>query len=149
MKKNVIVEIIAFLFIILFLYTAISKWMDFVLTREQIGLTPLLAPVATLVTISLPAAEIIASVLLFIPRTRVRGLYATLTLMLLFTSYIIYILNYDDQLPCTCGGIIQQLSWKQHLILNIGLILLALAGILLSRRMQEGNRRYPTSFARS
>ena len=134
MKKRTTIEIIAILFVTLFLYTGISKWMDYYVFKEQIALSPLLAPIAQGVAILLPATEIIVSVILFIPRTRQIGLYASFILMILFTGYIIYVLNYNPQLPCTCGGFIQALSWHQHLVLNIVLIILSLRAIILMKK---------------
>lgn len=133
MKKQTIVEIIAFLFVILFLYTGVGKLMDYDIAKEQISLTPLLAPIAGAVVIFIPVAEIITSILLFFPKTRIYGLRASLALMLAFTGYIVYLLNYNDQLPCTCGGVLEQLSWPQHLILNGVLIILAITALRLSR----------------
>ena len=131
MKKGTIVEIIAILFIILFLYTGISKLMEYEVAIEQIALTPLLAPIAGAVAIILPICEILVSIILFIPQSRKYGLWASLALMIAFTGYIIYILSYNDQLPCTCGGVLQQLSWPQHLALNAILTALAVIGISL------------------
>jgi len=142
MKISTITEIIALLFVILFLYTGISKLMDYSVFREQIALSPLLAPVSNWVAILLPATEIIISVVLFIPRSRLIGLYASLILMVLFTGYVIYILNFNEHLPCTCGGVLEALSWKQHLILNGLLIALAFTGVLLGRRSQHGYIRH-------
>jgi uncharacterized membrane protein YphA (DoxX/SURF4 family) len=139
MKRSTIVEIIALLFVMLFLYTGISKLMEYDVAMEQIALTPLLAPIAKEIVIVLPIAEIIVSVLLFLPRTRRLGLYASLLLMISFTGYIVYILSYNDQLPCTCGGILQQMSWTQHLIFNGAAIAFALTAILLSRRIRSGS----------
>ena len=137
MKRATIVEIIALLFVILFLYTGIAKLMDYDVAKEQIGLTPLLAPVAKAIVIVLPIAEIITAVLLFIPRTRKIGLYASVGLMLLFTTYIAYILNYNKHLPCTCGGVLQRMSWPQHLVFNVIFVLLAGLGIILSRKGKQ------------
>jgi len=134
MKRTTIVEIIALLFATLFLYTGIAKLMDYDVAKEQIGLTPLLAPIAGVVVIALPIIEIITAIFLFLPRMRKVALYTSLGLMVAFTGYIIYILKYNDTLPCTCGGVLETLSWNQHLTLNIGLILLSLTGILLNRR---------------
>jgi hypothetical protein len=134
MKRATIAELIAFLFIILFLYTGISKLMEYDIAKEQIALSLLLAPIAGFVVVFIPTAEIITSILLFFPKTRIYGLWSSLTLMIAFTGYVIYLLTYNDQLPCTCGGILEQLSWPQHCVLNITLILLALTAIRLSRR---------------
>jgi len=138
MKIVTITELIALLFVILFLYTGISKLMDYNVFREQIALSPLLAPIANWVAILLPVTEIIISVVLFIPRSRLIGLYASLVLMVLFTGYVVYILNYNEHLPCTCGGVLEALSWKQHLIFNGLLIALAFTGVLLGRRSLHG-----------
>jgi uncharacterized membrane protein YphA (DoxX/SURF4 family) len=138
MKRTTIVETISILFIIFFLYTGISKLMDYSVTKEQIALSPLLAPIAGWIVIVLPIAEIIVSVILFIPRTRLKGLYASLILMTVFTGYVIYILSYNEHLPCTCGGVLQSLSWKQHLLFNSVFIVLALTGIVLGRRIPNG-----------
>lgn len=133
MKRSTIVEIIAILFIILFLYTGISKLMEYDVAKEQIGLTPMLAPVSSTLVIILPIAEIITAIILFMPNTRRYGLWAALALMAAFTGYVIYILNNNDQLPCTCGGVLEQLSWPQHLVFNITFTALSIIAVFLSR----------------
>jgi len=133
MKKETIVEIIAYVFVILFLYTGIGKLMEYDVAKEQIGLSPLLEPIAQEVVIILPVLEIVTALLLFFPKTKKYGLKASLALMLAFTGYVIYILGYNDQLPCTCGGVLEKMSWPQHLIFNGVMIVMSLAGIILSR----------------
>jgi uncharacterized membrane protein YphA (DoxX/SURF4 family) len=142
MKRSTIVELIALVFVILFLYTGISKLMDYDLAKEQIRLTPLLAPIAPEIVIILPIAEIITALLLFIPKTIRYGLWASLALMTSFTGYVIYIISYNDQLPCTCGGVLEQLSWTGHLILNTILIILSAASIFL---LKQGTRKFHDS----
>jgi uncharacterized membrane protein YphA (DoxX/SURF4 family) len=149
MKKSTIVEIISLLFVILFLYTGISKLMEYDVAREQIALTPLLAPVAKYLVFILPITEIIVSILLFLPRTRRLGLYASLALMIAFTGYVVYILNYNAELPCTCGGVLQQMTWPQHLVFNGVAIVLVLTGIVLGRRIHSGLPHAEKSLAHS
>lgn len=133
MKKSIFVEIISMLFVILFVYTAISKFMDFTLFKETIATSPVLAPVASVVAWILPITEILVSVLLLIPAFRLKGLYASLGLMMAFTLYIIYILKFSPHVPCSCGGVIELMSWREHLVFNSAFILLAILGIWLSR----------------
>lgn len=133
MKKSIFVEIISMLFVILFVYTAISKFMDFTLFKETIATSPVLAPVASVVAWVLPITEILVSVLLLIPSMRLKGLYASLGLMMAFTLYIIYILKFSPHVPCSCGGVIELMSWREHLVFNSAFILLAILGIWLSR----------------
>jgi uncharacterized membrane protein YphA (DoxX/SURF4 family) len=137
LKKSTIVEIIALFFVILFLYTGISKLMDFLVFREQLAESPVLEPIAPLVAWGLPVTEFIVSILLFFPRYRLKGLYAAFALMVLFTGYVIAVLLFSTELPCSCGGIIELLSWKGHLIFNTLLILLAYTGIRMAKKLRQ------------
>lgn len=133
-KKSTIVEIIALLYVCLMLYTGISKLMDFTVSREQLSLMPLMEPISDTVAWLLPVGEIALAVILFIPRTRVIGLYLATALMVVFTLYVIYLIRYAPHLPCTCGGFLQALTWPQHLVFNIVFVLLGMWAIWLSRR---------------
>ncbi len=120
--------------VVLFLYTAVSKLMDYSLFKEQIGSSPILAPVAPFLAWALPLGEIAVAVLAFIPKWRIWGLWASFALMLIFTGYIIAILNFSAEIPCSCGGILEKMDWNQHLVFNIVFTLLALLGALMERR---------------
>lgn len=133
MSRKLIAEIIGGLFILLFLYTALSKLSEIALFRLVLRSSPLISGYANLVSILIPASEILVSLLLFIPGTRRRGLCAAFLLMLIFTLYLAYMVSFTRQLPCSCGGVISRLSWKQHLVFNIAFTVLAFAGIRLSR----------------
>lgn len=130
MKRSTISEIICLLFVILFLYTGIDKLLGYDVFKEQIAMSPLFKGIAPLVALTLPLVEIAVAITLFWPAWRKWGLVAALVLMILFTGYVVYILNVDKTLPCSCGGFIELLSWKGHLVFNSILIALALTGIL-------------------
>jgi uncharacterized membrane protein YphA (DoxX/SURF4 family) len=136
-SRSTIVEIISMLFVILFLYTGISKLMEYGVFKEQIAESPILKPFAPFIAWSLPLTEFIVSVLLIIPRWRLKGLYASLILMIAFTIYVGAVMAFFKELPCSCGGIIALLSWKQHLVFNSGFILLAFTGVLLERQLRR------------
>ncbi|MDX9774115.1 MAG: MauE/DoxX family redox-associated membrane protein [Bacteroidales bacterium] len=129
---HVIVQIISYLYIILFVYTAISKLLDFNDFRTQLGQSPVFAAIAELVSYIVIIAELLIAVLLAFDRTRKTGLVFAFTLMVMFTAYIIIILNFATFIPCSCGGFIESLSWTEHLIFNMAFILLALVAIYLS-----------------
>jgi len=139
-KQSRIVDIISVLFMILFLYTGISKMMDYSLFKEQILTSPLLAPVARYIAGWLPWVEFLVTILLIVPRWKLKGLYASLGLMLMFTGYIGAMLTFNEHIPCSCGGALEELSWKQHIIFNSLFIVLAVTGIVLSRRIQREYR---------
>ena len=135
-KRNTIVEVIAALFILLFMYTAINKFIAFDSLKIVLQKYPLIGNFPVLVAWGLPLVETIVALLLFLPRTRLYGLYASLILMASFTIYLAYMLLFTPKLPCTCGGLLQKLSWPQHLVFNIIFFSLALWGILLQRKQQ-------------
>jgi hypothetical protein len=137
MKKIAIVKIIAFLTIILFLYTGISKLMDYDVFREQISLIPLMHPFAGVIIWLLPVVEFVTVVLLIVPKWRIYGFFVAISLMLTFTIYFISLKIVDEKLVCSCGGVIELLSRKQHLIFNCTLILLEFTAIRLQIHIQS------------
>lgn len=106
----------------LFGYTALSKLLDFTRFRAVLSASPLIAKGAGALAALLIAAELVAALLLIFPRTRLLGLAVSLVLLVLFTTYLGYMVLYAPELPCSCGGVISTLSWKGHLLLNAGLL---------------------------
>jgi uncharacterized membrane protein YphA (DoxX/SURF4 family) len=131
--RNIIVEIVALLYVCLLLYTGLAKLMDYDLSREQMAVMPLVGPFSGIATWLLPISEIILAVIIFIPTTRIKGLYVGTLLMLAFTIYVAYLMNYHSHLPCTCGGFLKQLSWQQHLLFNGTFTLLGGLAIYLTK----------------
>jgi hypothetical protein len=129
-----IVESITVLFTILFLYTAISKLQEYTIFKEQIATSPILAPFAGIIAVLLPLIELLVTLLLIIPKWRLKGLYTSSFLMIIFTIYIIAILALNKKLPCSCGGVIELLSWRGHIIFNIAFIILGILGIYLQKK---------------
>lgn len=140
MKKAIILEGIIILYIILFLYTGISKIIDYSVFKEQIATSPLLMPFAKSIALSIPWIEFLITLLLIIPKWRLKGLYASLSLMTIFTIYIISILLFNKELPCSCGGVIEQLSWTQHILFNSLFIALGVLGIIIERQNRKANK---------
>lgn len=131
-------NIIAGIFMLLFIYTASSKLFEYHHTELQMSKSPIITEYAHILVWIIPSLEIIVSILIVIPKTLMLGLYCTFGLMSAFTAYIYAILNYSDNIPCSCGGIISSLSWNQHLILNLILIFLDLIAILIQPARNEG-----------
>ena len=132
-RKSLQTEIISLLFVVLFLYTGISKLLDFPIFKEQLNDSPILHLFANVVVWGLPVTEFVVSILLFLPSFRYVGLWASLVLLSAFTLYVLTVLFYDKTLPCSCGGIIGSLSWKAHLVVNILLTTLAGYSIYISK----------------
>jgi uncharacterized membrane protein YphA (DoxX/SURF4 family) len=137
MKKEVIVEIVCFLFILLFVYAALTKLLDYEKFRVQIGQSPLLSSLSGFIAWFIPSVEIVVSIMLALPRLRALGLYMAFTLMVLFTGYIIAILNFNGHVPCSCGGVLEKMGWTEHLVFNIVFVLFAAVGILLHSKEEN------------
>jgi hypothetical protein len=130
MKRHIAIEIISFLFIFLFVYAAVSKLIDIEKFQVQIGQSPLLTAFGWIAWI-IPAVEIVVSALMATNKFRLLGLYASFSLMTMFTIYIIAILTLGTFVPCSCGGVLEKLGWTEHLVFNIGFVVLAIAGVLM------------------
>ncbi|TDW46680.1 putative membrane protein YphA (DoxX/SURF4 family) [Flavobacterium sp. 270] len=129
--KRIIVETICFLYILLFVYAAVSKLLDFENFKAQIGQSPLLSPFADFISVSVIVVEIIIAIMLSIPKVKHVALWSSAALMTMFTAYILIILNYSSFIPCSCGGILEKLAWRDHLIFNVVFLLIAAFAIRL------------------
>lgn len=133
-KSMAIADIISGLVLLLMLYTSLSKLTDYETFRYVLQKSPLLHRFAGIIAIGLPTAELGTAFLLFIPVTKLKGLYVSLFLLILFTFYIIYMLSFSPELPCNCGGVLKFLTWKTHIYFNLFFILLSVHGIILYRK---------------
>src|SRR6266542_2691309 len=129
--KSTLSTLIITLFVFLFTYTAVSKILHHNLFLITLIQSPILYSQATIISWLLPIVELLTVVLLIIKKTQRIGMYITFTLMLIFSAYVLYLLVFIPNLPCSCGGVLQSLTWNQHLILNLLLSFLALSEILL------------------
>lgn len=138
-RNKFIIEIICFLLILLFVYAALTKLIDFNKFKAQLGQSPMLTAYADLVAFTIPISELLISFMLAITRLRLLGLYMSFSLMTMFTSYIIVITNFSEFIPCSCGGVLQNMTWNQHLCFNIFFMLLGVSGVFLiiSQRHNE------------
>ena len=129
--SQITVMIISYLYVLLFVYTSVSKLLEFNYFRTQLGQSPVFAAIADPVSYGVIIAELVISVLLVGEKTRRTGLLLAFALMIMFTAYIIIILNFATFVPCSCGGFIESLNWTEHLIFNIAFILLAIVALYL------------------
>lgn len=133
-KRQVLLESISALLIMLFLYASISKFLDFRKFIGEMNNQPFPNYLTPFLVWAIPTSEIVISLALIFERTRLVGLYASLVLMSLFTIYAAAILlHFFAYVPCSCGGVISKLSWRQHLVLNLFFVTLSITGIILQR----------------
>lgn len=133
-KRTRITTFISIFFILLFCYAAISKIMDFEKFQIQMTESPLLSAFAGFLPYIIVISEFIIAGLLCYQKTRNTGLLGSFILMLIFTGYIALMLFTYKNLPCSCGGILEKMSWIQHLYFNIGCAVLAAIALVLNRK---------------
>ncbi|MFX1705046.1 hypothetical protein PV783_13880 [Chitinophaga sp. CC14] len=150
MKKAAIadmtVTILSMLFIILFVYAAGSKLTEFDQFRAQIGQSPLLTSWGGVVIWLIPLLEFGICLLLAIARWRLVGLYAFFTLMVMFSAYIVAINWFSSYVPCSCGGVLSEMNWNQHLVFNLAFVVVSALAIMLQKEEQQPNKKSITQF---
>lgn len=131
MKRELISTICAAILVMLFLYTALNKMLDYDVFKDAMSSQPIAPWMASLLVKTLPATEIIVSILLSIPRTRLIGFYCSLILMVSFTVYIgLGIVHAFTRVPCSCGGIFNGMGWQSHFLINLFFIATVVTGII-------------------
>ena len=130
--KITITAFIIYFFILLFCYAAISKMFDLENFQLQIAQSPMLSKYAGFVSYSVILIELFTVGLLCFEKTGYAGLIASAILMVIFSIYIAMLLNFGENLPCSCGRILQEMSWHQHLYFNIGCVILSVTALVLS-----------------
>ncbi len=134
-KRQILLECISALLIMLFLYASLSKFLDFHTFTGEMNNQPLPNSWTPFLVWFIPCSEILMCIALLFERTRLIGFYASLFFMSLFTIYsIIIVLNFFGRIPCSCGGVIKRLTWNQHIVLNLFFVALSISGIVLQRR---------------
>lgn len=131
MKRHISIELIAFLLLLLFLYASFNKIIDYQQFKIQIGQSPILTGFGDHLPWLVITAELVVSVLLVFPKFRLIAFLGSFCLLTTFTVYIFSILTFSDFVPCSCGGVLENLGWTEHLLFNIVFVGLTLAGIIL------------------
>jgi hypothetical protein len=123
------------LLIMLWGYASFSKLADYgrFVAQMQLAPIPLMKHLAPVLGVTVPLAELALIGLLFSERFRKTGLWLSFLLLFSFTVYIAMMLLSGLRLPCTCGGLISKLGWRQHIIFNAFFMLISLLPFLWSR----------------
>lgn len=135
MKANQISRFIAAALVILYFYTAISKMIDYTAFRGQMLNQAFPSWVAHLLIWLLPPAELLAVLMLTTQSLRLAGMWLSTLMMSAFTVYIGLVLtDFYDRTPCSCGGVVSQLSFQGHFVFNLFFLALSILGVMLARK---------------
>jgi len=135
MKRHVLHvmnELLCCLLAILFAYASVSKLLDYDIFKMQLGRSPFISGFAPFIALVLPVIEIIIAALFMLRNMRLLAFYSSLFLLTLFTAYLIAMLRFSYYIPCSCGGVLSVLTWKQHIVFNVAFMLLCIVAIFLS-----------------
>jgi putative oxidoreductase len=157
MKKNLVLETILALIIFLFLYSSLNKLMDMRTFARDMGHQPFpkwskpyliwIVPLSELTISLLLLADTLPSLIRKQPgehtrkilrRGRIIALWGTSILMCIFTIYTTAaVLQLFEDIPCSCGGVIRNLSWPQHLALNLFYMAISLYGLSICKKLRD------------
>ncbi|WP_133998679.1 MauE/DoxX family redox-associated membrane protein [Dinghuibacter silviterrae] len=135
MKRALILNLIVLFFIALFGYAAFSKLATYQVFETQLAQSPFITGFASVIVWALPATELLVAATLMAGILKTTylyiGMFGSLFLMAMFTSYIAMMLGFSFYIPCSCGGILSKMSWTTHLFFNIFSTTLAIVALLL------------------
>jgi hypothetical protein len=130
MNKSKLVGVASSLLMLLFVYTASSKLFDLNTFRDNMYNQRIPHWLASLIIWTIPPAEMAIVVCLLFKRTQRSGFYLSLILLSIYTSYIAAILlHFFPKTPCSCGGVLRQMSWQQHLWFNLSFLILTILAL--------------------
>lgn len=128
--KKILPPLISFIFVVLFAYTVISKGVGFSNYLNQLEQSPRLEGYGEPLAYGIITLQTFTVILLCYRPLRLWGLWITFGTLAVFAGYIGGILLYSKNPPCTCIGLLEKMTWKDNLVLNIGLMITALTGIM-------------------
>lgn len=122
----------------LWVYAALSKLADFDTTRQQMLNQVFPVWMAEILAWAVPLTELaIIPMLLYHPAQQV-GLFSSLILLAAFSIYIsITMTGIFGRIPCSCGGIIRNMGYWEHLFFNLFFVALSVIAIKLNYKRQE------------
>jgi uncharacterized membrane protein YhaH (DUF805 family) len=133
-EQRPLMFIITFLLVFLYTYTAVGKLIEINKNEAVLSHLPLIGNYAFIIVWLIPVAELLIVALLLFHRTHATGFYLSVCLLSVFTLYLVYMLLTAERLPCTCGGVLEKMTWKQHVLFNLCFITLNLIALKIKNR---------------
>lgn len=132
--KLLFFELIRYILISIFLYTTYHKITDIKTFEESLLRSKLLSNLHIYIKYLIPLFELLIIVSLFIDRYIMIGLYLSLSLLFIFTIYLFFLNNFSVFHGCSCGGIFNTMTYSEHIIANLFLILINILAIFLYKK---------------
>lgn len=131
MKTNAIIsEIIAFILILLWGFVGVTKMLDHETFSRQLYAEGIGENLSGVLSILIPLLMICTGISLISSKTKSVGLILSFSLLMTFTVYMAYIINFANPRPCSCIAMTSKLSWNGHLLLSTSLLILNVVGYI-------------------
>lgn len=130
MRKQLFSDLIALIFIILFVYAGWIKLLDHRMFRNQLTAFDYINSFAGFLAWAVPLIHLGLAFLFIWPSMRLWALGGTFILLLTYSAYIILILYRGVNVPCACSGLFKFTSWAGQLVMNSAFLAMAAAGII-------------------
>ncbi len=124
--------------ILFWVYVGIEKLWQLSAFHIALQQQPVISILAPILFWLLPLLEIGIGALLGLPSGRLQhwGWIASTILITLFSIYIaLGVLDVYDKKPCMCTSFLSHISWTAHLLFNLVILGLSLAGSVLNRKV--------------
>lgn len=139
MKARTIIEIIASLLILLFLYSAAAQVAFHPTFKLQINRSLVNTPLSSLVAWLMPVTQLLLVYLLWRRSTRLAGLSCSLAAVSCYTIYLIIMLPKAWASSCNCGELIQAATLEINILINLAIILMIATAIILAGRFKTNS----------
>lgn len=135
MITKTLVKLIAIALAVLLAYAAVDKLEHYTLFSLQLNRFPVSIPVIPEQAWIVPVTELIIAVLLLLPFSRLKALFASLFLLGVYTLYLTCMLDRRFHLTCMCGEPFQALSLKMHILVTLACVFFTGIAVVLSGRL--------------
>ncbi|WP_271765550.1 MauE/DoxX family redox-associated membrane protein [Aquimarina algiphila] len=134
-KAQLLKTFLIYVFILFFAYTGFYKVLHLDAFKFNIARTAVF-PEYFINIIPYGVIALEFTVIFFLMYKKKTGVILFAISMLVFSIYIILLYKYGRYEVCGCGGVLNGLEFKYHLIINIIFLLLALSVIYLNHKIK-------------
>lgn len=116
---------------IVFIYAGFYKLSDVDTFNSQLQESPLIPNNITfLLTYAIPLFHILVGVLLLFLKPYFITLWISLSLLVLYTIYLLALFNLYSPPPCSCGGILNNIEYEGQITFNIACLIINFIAIM-------------------
>ncbi|WET68772.1 MauE/DoxX family redox-associated membrane protein [Sphingobacterium sp.] len=114
-------DVIIYGYAFMYMYTGWAKFMNLSAFIRGNSKIPYLGQYAKLIGYGIPTLELMLAILLIVPFYAVKrfALWTSTLLMGVFTLYLSLMVRFADKKLCHCGGVIESMGWKTHIVFNL------------------------------